>query len=730
MESFKDRAALDDWDLDGPEVIDVGADTDEDEDLPWWKAGKTEYRKSRDYIDDLWGDYGFKYSKGTRGVSLHERAAHLVTAHQMVKGFVDTFATGDLSYDVSFDPRVPTAGTDIDARRVVISPAPVLDPTLDAQEAGLVLTGMAVHEASHVRYGRGTANAVRAKYRGTPQDMIAHRLSNILDDVRIEQEFIRDYPGYDHVFKPTIDYVAKGAIAKSKTWIDDYGNTTPGEYVDGDLYKVDPTKPVEMAGAAIRYQDYADWTGQEEHRDWWQAWAARWVGESAPAKHVQGVDEGVAYIMARKQEQPPEPQDGEGQGSDAQKGDGQAQGGSSGQKGEPGGQGEPGLSKPGGGGSAGKDKPKDAQDAPQDTQGGGGEKDGDQDAEKPDAGQGASEDGPDEEAEQADPNVGDPNDPAEAEPETPPSADSPFKDCLIEGAYEAATSNGVDPSLINGDEAQKIVNAAKTLVETPSGHKGDVNRASSLRKRAVTEVPVSDAAASAIRNAFIRSRSGHTGIDRGMPRGRVDNKSLHKIAFNDPRLFHRRTAPDPGRFLVWLLIDRSGSMNGTPTQQTIAMTKAFVLASRSVPTMRVAVWGWTTSNNSAGVATNANFGVYQAWQTGDDVNKVDDLQRIEGGGTPDYPVLEWASEAIQKAAQTGERPVIVMMSDGMGMGRVEEVVNKARKRGTEVISVAIGEDVSEAVQRKRYGDKKYVKWAGDVIATARPLANLIGRIVS
>ena len=240
------------------ETIDDAIDDD------WWAD-------DGDFIGGLWNRYG-----GTRDNT--DTAARTANALRLVQGFVDTFATGDAGYRVTFDPAVGTAGTDYGARKIVVSHAPLFDRTIDAAMAETVLTAMAAHEASHVRYGRATAAAVRkelARY------AVAARVSNILDDVRIERRFVADYPGYAHIFAPAIRYVAESQLRKtgdaifSAARLDDLGR---------------------MVGA-VRYPAHVDWTGHDDVRDWWTAWAERGVRTDSPKDHVAAVREAIARRM-------------------------------------------------------------------------------------------------------------------------------------------------------------------------------------------------------------------------------------------------------------------------------------------------------------------------------------------------------------------------------------------------------------------------------------------------
>lgn len=633
-----------DEDLDGEfdgEIIE------EADDLPWWQS------REDDYLGSLWRDRGFSYGESS---GKKEREAAVIAAHRMVKSFVDTFATGDTRYDVTFNPAVATAGTDLEGKKVVISPAPALDKTIDAQTAGLILTAMAVHESSHVRYGRATAAAVKRSFKG---DETAARLSNLLDDVRIEQRFVADYPGYTHVFRPALDYVGKASLREMGV----------------EIYTPTPAQPINMVAAALRYPEYADWTGQEAERDWWQDWAARGAAVDQPREHVEFIREAIAHLRT----QPSQPDQGEGKDQQPtnadDKGDGEGEGGNAETSAKP---------------AVGPTQPAE---------------------QKGDEGQ-AQDQWPDDE------------EPAEGDQFG--SADGSLAACIDELIDAAAAANGVDISKINTLDLQTKILQAEVL-EDPMGDGqwlGEVRRASGRKHyEQYRNVQTSPAATAMIRDAMMRSRSGFTEYDHRQKRGRCDNRSLPRIAFNDSRLFHRRNAPSPGKYLVRLLIDWSGSMAGRASIDTIAMTKALAAASRYQQNLRMEVWGWTSAQSSAS-GFGAWWSAHKAWETGEPLDQIERLGSMHHGGTPDAAVLRWAVKDIVKVAHRDEQPIVIMMSDGFGYGDVllRESVEIGRKAGVKTLGVAIGAAIKPGKLAPIYGEKNVIDWQGDIVSTARPLA--------
>lgn len=707
-------------------------------------AAPAAVKSRRSYLDDMWGRYGFDFDVAP-DATLLERGEALVTAHGMVKSFVDTFATEDVRYNVTFDPSIGTAGTDLDNKRVTISPAPVLDPTIDSTTAGMILTAMAAHEASHIRYGRKTFTAVRRKWEGTPDFALAMKIANVLDDVRIDARYTTEYPGYKHVFKPAIDYVAAANLPKD-------ANGLP------ILVTPDRAHQAGIMTLATRYPMWAVWDGFEEDLKWWREWAAKFTADDTAKLHVAGVEAALERIKEPPPPPPPPepaPDEGDGAGDDAtddsgesaapdDAGDDEAPAGGA----DTDGMMEPG-DKPGDPGAGGSGDPDDADD--EDAEGGVTTADDGDD--EPETGPGSdigsgitTDDVPLLSREEA--MSGAEGGGGAGLYEVDP--DSPLPDCAASAIGDAAKRNGAAD--MGGEEAQRVVNELLTTEVIPGmgSRRIDVRRTTDLqtrsgKKRAFGKTAVNGRAAAAIRQALMLSRTGHTGIDRGQTRGRIDSGSLYRVALTDSRLFHRRKAPDPGRYLMWVLADCSGSMSTSMTE-LLSATKAIAEASRHVPSIRMEVFGWTSpdpsgrmmdsralygGNDGWGHGVGVIAGAYSAWRTGEPVDKVDSMQVIRLGGTPDSYVLRWAVNAMPKMLLPGEQGVIFMMTDGLGhVAGIAEAADIGRRVGKlEVIGVGIGAGASRPALTAAFG-KSVIPWAGSVVDTMRAVGKRIGRIVT
>lgn len=630
---------------DGTLVLD--ADEWDENEQDWLDDFEFDREEETNRVGGLWDRYS------TRSADTAVRAQ---SALKLVQGLVDTFAIGDKRYHVTFDESVSTAGTSYLTREIVISHKPLFDPNLTAEEAETILTAMATHEASHVRYGRAHAQAVSKEW---PDDKLAQRVGNLLDDVRIERRYVSDYPGFGGIFAPAIRYVAESGLRET------------GEQ------RYDPSRmtPDTMAVAAVRYADFADWTGREDELRWWTDWAARWTRTDRLAAHVEGVREALARIRQPQPQPDPKPQDGQpGSGDAAEQGAGEQ----------------------------GKREGSE-QSEQRDSRAQGGEETGESETSGTGSGTSAQQDG--------DQGYG-----------------KALAGCFAEKIEQAAEASGATDQAIgkSGRDIQKLAEQARALVET-DGVKGEVYwgpRGIASRR---ASVGTDGSMSAAIRAAFAHARTGHWAVQPDLRSGRLASRTMHRIASDDYRLFTRRIAPSEDRYLVWLLVDCSGSMRGWPIQQASRLAAAVAAASRFVPNMRLDVWGWS----SAFRFRDAAFGAVRVWTTGDPIANVGYLSSLKMGGTPDKQTLAWAGKAIRAAARPDEHPVIILASDGSGYLRSggRELVESLRKSGVEVVSVAIG-DLNEWYQRDCFGEHGYLPWGGSIRAMARPLGKLLARTLA
>lgn len=557
-----------------------------------------------------------------------------VEAHRMVEAFINALTREH--YAVRFAPG-GTAATNLGTKKIVITSAPLYDKAMSTKEKATILSGMACHEISHTRYGLKSATAVTKAYKGQPDAENAWTLGNVLDDIRIERAFQRDYPGFADVFDPTLEWVSR------------------------KQHGTQPTNPLDACIRATRYDRFTHWPPDlAAERLWWQAWGERWGAVGASVKdHLSGIAEGLLHLeQHREKSGGDDGGTGGGGGGDSAENHGEAGAEADGTDGT-GGAGAPG--EPGEGGE--EDAPSSGQPASDPASGGG----------------------------------------VSNVPTMLPSVGACTTDASSAAGDDAAMQQRIDAARFEGED-------------TPYGHIG-VNRA----KQKPINVAMTDSLTATVRNAFLRSKGGHSAVAASQRSGALDPLALHRVGSGDVNVFVRRTAPSPAKYVFYFMVDTSGSMAGPPLQDTALVTASICDALRYVPTARAAVFLW---KDMGGIT------VTPIWRTGEAVSNI--LRGNASGGTPDAATMRWAWEHIRKEARPGERPVIFMMSDGLGSksGMLREVA-LARRKGVGVYSVALGGDVYEPDLRDIYGYGNYVAYPGTgVMALAQPLARLIATLTA
>jgi Mg-chelatase subunit ChlD len=732
----------------------------------------SDYRadKGLSSTDAIWSRYGYSGSSfsdsyggwSKSGMSRKmgvdfQTAKKIEAAQRLVQGFVDTFAL-DNPLSARFSGRTNSLGGEEGATNVVVSHRPLLDPTLTEQDAHRIMTAQAAYAAARARYG-GEATDER-NYRvanesyqyDTDQGAIIRELGRILDGYRIDSTFRRAYPGYDDVYAPAQRYIAKGLLK------------------DREAFDLEDFAGASIANAALNFGDFTNWTGRESEREWWTNWADQYA-HAPVADFAKGVVEALSHINTPLPPMPEPPKAPKGKQPPTTCGGEYPGGEDGGQPGsDPGPGGEPGEGKSKGGGKGAK---QEGDDKP-DQQGQGGESSDDtQDDDTPDTDSptGAGSDPDDDERDDTqEPKSSDATDSDDWD-EDPQPNENPKGSGSNDGSVNLPTGLGEGISLTgqaNGQSQEIDEESAENLAQTAGAmvlgrddqelgevYWSTVGFKAEYGTRKIAVKPESSANGY-IRRAFSRSRTAHYNTERGHLTGRIDNRSLPRIASDDYRLFSKRVAPSETKYRVWLLIDNSGSMGGRPVIDAANLASSVALAVRHIPNVVLDVWAWTSGIRIPG----ASFSAVRVYADGDPVSKIGDVGVLPQGGTPDGAVLSWAAREIRKQCRPDETPVILMASDGTGTlaaeswyhgtdwetnyrnsgvpeSQIAEIkkdrqknrVSEARKTGIKVLSVAIG-NLDQASQDRTYGKGNHLLWNGSIKTMAKPLGDLLAKIAS
>lgn len=699
---WEDRSAADDGldTDDGVEVVDV--DEDEDSWLDTFRFDDYRTDRGKTSVESIWSRYG-GYSDSvfsptarklytSNGADI-KTARKIEAAQKLVQGFIDTFALETPLRARFSDSSRPVPGGDEGERAVVVSHRPLLDRTISEEEAHTIMTAQAANAAAKARYGARSATVRGETFAVYGSDPLALEVSDILDGYRVDHQFRDAYPGYADVYAPAQAYVAKGLLG------------------DEPSFSLDAFQGASIANAALNYAEWTDWDGRESERDWWTDWAQRYLD---PKDHVAGVAAALEHLAL---DLPPKPQGGGG-GKPQQDPEQEDEDDEN------------------GGGAGGAGGANDEQDEDEDEQ--------DEEPEGQQPTPGASDDRQDDEQDASDSPSGAGSDSETSDDRSgsqPVNKPIQLPTSLGKGVDLTSRANGLtrDISEYQADDLAQTASALTTgATDKELGEVYWSARGIAHRERRV--VKAESSANGYIRRAFTRSRTAHFATERGHKTGRLDNRSLTRIASDDYRLFSKRTAPSATRYRVWLLIDNSGSMNGGAQRQAAQLAAAVALASRYIPNVRLDIWAWTTAIK----ITSASFSAVRIWSTGDPIANVSDLLTLPSGGTPDAEVFSWASRTIREQCLKDEVPVILMASDGAGSlsgevwarngygymsHRPDDRVAAARARGIKCLSVAIGvlrADMQDAI----WGQGNHILWKGSIKAQAKPFGDLLARIAT
>ena len=578
----------------------------------------------------------------------------VLEAHHMVETFINAFTRE--KYQVDFaDNGQQIAYTMFDKKRIFITASPLYDKSLTLDSMADILSGLACHEISHTRYGKESM-ALSANVFGLNAN--AHMLANLLDDIRIERRFSAEYPGFANIFRAPMDYVGQ--------------RDCTGQ----------PISNADIAVRATRYDKYTDWSQADPaERQWWIDWADRfWY--TTDDVYINGIREALAHLAElKKQEQAAEKgPDPDTSGTEQDAGD-----------------------------------PSDSEDS-QDS------RDGDASDESPDANSESqpSDDTSDAKSGGTSQGNGSDSDTFSSRPATDPrndyGSDPDDKEKIsADPCAAAASAEHSDDDYRHRSALQVFIDEDRSTYTTESGARVVVTADYGRDSRPA--IDMSSSITRAVRDAFLRSRSGNSNPTAYKKHGKLDQLRLHRVAFGESNVFTRKTSPSVGRYRIWLLVDTSGSMSGPRLDATKQLTASIAQAISNIPNIKAAIYGW---NDMGGIQAN------EVWRTGKPIETIGNLRAT--GSTPDAQIIEWAAEVIKKQCVGAEVPVLIMMSDGEGRSHLADKVAKARKNGVSVYSVSLASELGERHQRTVYGDGNYINCGGNIQDVARPLATLIAKM--
>ncbi|MFI3211220.1 MAG: hypothetical protein R3Y64_09280 [Peptostreptococcaceae bacterium] len=196
--------------------------------------------------------------------------------------------------------------------------------------------------------------------------------------------------------------------------------------------------------------------------------------------------------------------------------------------------------------------------------------------------------------------------------------------------------------------------------------------------------------------------------------GRLNPRSLHKVAFGDDKVFSRKQSGDPGDYVVYVLIDSSGSMHGNKYKNAMESCGLLEGALNGIAPVKIAKFntglanGFNTCQNaiikdfSDTCAENKSFS--QAYLNSKGVSG-GVIEAYADGANHDAMSIEIAIQELNKRDERNK--ILFVLSDGlpaahgisdrMSKEMVKRVVKNGRKDGIKIFNIMFG----SALERNR-----------------------------
>jgi hypothetical protein len=202
--------------------------------------------------------------------------------------------------------------------------------------------------------------------------------------------------------------------------------------------------------------------------------------------------------------------------------------------------------------------------------------------------------------------------------------------------------------------------------------------------------------------------------DYGHENGAIDENSLHKLAYNDYRIYSEKTIKSKKNIAVCLLVDESGSMMDRD-RIDLAKEVAFVLSEsmKSVNGLKVCVYGHTAQTKENDEIEITCYKTFDQQDTSS-IFKMDAKQQNIDGHAIKYVAKKFAEDSF-----SFDKRIMFIISDGEPEGygyggdpaikHTGSVCEFCRKKmSIDIIGIGIDNAFSTATAEKLYGKNKSI----------------------
>lgn len=244
--------------------------------------------KASDWFDDTswqpknYSDYwGASKWFGSAGTDIERKLAVALQAVRTTVKVIDSGAKR-MTVRLAAEGDSLASYTNFDERVIQVSPAALLDPTVDQIRGIDITTGWALHEASHSAYTEPIIRAITHPTELKPV-AVSSMLLNVLEDVRIERLTSDRFPGFARYFDIGADYMWHRQLPHIPTaW-----GPSLNDKINAIILSVkwhDQFLPLAAADREL-----------EVECDWWYDWSLRYIA-GEPARAL--IEEGLARLAS------------------------------------------------------------------------------------------------------------------------------------------------------------------------------------------------------------------------------------------------------------------------------------------------------------------------------------------------------------------------------------------------------------------------------------------------